>query len=266
MAKRKPRPNSGIGTNLPPYQAPPSPQASPVTATQAPTLNQPEANLKQSSGSGDIPPSTAAIDPAAVRELAKRLSTRLLKDGRWMGPGGVGSIRDQMMKDAMKGGMDKLSAQAWVYSELDRLYPPLGQEQPNTEPTAPPRLTPQAERVQGLGEIPEDWPELPPNASLSAEIGWVQANRLRVVEDLANGGNRIHLYKALTPAPSHAALGWLETSVRAYAKYVDVAARATSQQQDEADHVRRERLAIEEMRELLRSMRPVCPHCGGSLM
>ena len=33
---------------------------------------------------------------------------------------------------------------------------------------------------------------------------------------------------ASTPAPSMAALSWLETSIRSYAKYVDVVARALS--------------------------------------
>jgi hypothetical protein len=33
--------------------------------------------------------------------------------------------RNQMMKLARKQGMSKTDAQAWVYSELDRMYPPL---------------------------------------------------------------------------------------------------------------------------------------------
>ena len=75
----------------------------------------------------------------------------------------------------------------------------------------------------------------------------------------------VHLDRAGAPAPSHAALGWLETSIRSYAKYVDVVARSLSTHVDEDEHVRREKLAIEDMRALLAEMRPVCPHCGEPL-
>ena len=48
---------------------------------------------------------------------------------------------------------------------------------------------------------------------------------------------------------------WLETSVRAYSKYCDVAAKVTATVQDEQKMVRRERMAIEEVRGLLAAMR-----------
>ena len=48
-----------------------------------------------------------------------------------------------------------------------------------------------------------------------------------------------------------AALGWLETSIRSYAKYVDVVARSLATVQHEQDQVKRERLAISEVRGLL---------------
>ena len=50
-------------------------------------------------------------------------------------------------------------------------------------------------------------------------------------------------------------MGWLETSIRSYAKYVDVVARVASTAADEEEHVARERMAIEEIRELLAEMR-----------
>jgi RNA polymerase-binding transcription factor DksA len=44
---------------------------------------------------------------------------------------------------------------------------------------------------------------------------------------------------------------------------VDVAAKATSSQQDEQEHVRRERLALEEIDALLTEIdADTCPHCG----
>jgi hypothetical protein len=108
-------------------------------------------------------------------------------------------------------------------------------------------------QVVGLGSIPESWPPLPANAALVAEIGWVQANRLLVVNDRGDSVE-VDLSKARSPAPSYATLGWLETSIRAYTKFVDVAARVTATQENEQDMVRRERLAIDEVRRLLSEM------------
>ena len=39
--------------------------------------------------------------------------------------------------------------------------------------------------------------------------------------------------RARTPAPSRAALGWLETSIRAYSKYIDVVAKALKDEEND---------------------------------
>jgi len=105
--------------------------------------------------------------------------------------------------------------------------------------------------LQGLGAIPQSWGTLGPNASLPAEIAWVQANRLTIVDEKPGGPTVVRLEKAASPAPSMAALGWLETSIRSYAKYVDVVAKSLAVVQDEQDQVRRERLALAEIDSLL---------------
>jgi hypothetical protein len=169
------------------------------------------------------------------------ISKRLQKLPGWKSD--IESTRDRMMKEARKQGMSKIDAQAWTYTELDRLHPP-------DEVT----MSPAGGPLQGLGDIPEAWPELPDNASLAAEIGWVQAQRLRIVEERPSGQTVVHLDRARSPAPSWAALGWLETSVRSYAKFVDVVAKSLATQQDERELVQRERLAIDEMREILAEM------------
>ena len=107
--------------------------------------------------------------------------------------------------------------------------------------------------VSGLGEIPGNWPDLPPNAPLSAEVSWVQANRLRCVRETSDGVV-VDLSRALCPAPSYAALGWLETSIKTYAKFVDVAAKATASNDGEQAEIRREQQSIEEVRRLLAEM------------
>ena len=96
---------------------------------------------------------------------------------------------------------------------------------------------------------------MPSNTSISTEIGWVQANRLRIVEERLGRATLVRLDQAMSPAPSWAALGWLETSIRSYAKYVDVAAKVSGRGDEEGAVMRRERMAIEEMRELLEEMR-----------
>ena len=100
--------------------------------------------------------------------------------------------------------------------------------------------------VLGLGEMPPNWPELPANAQLQVEISWVTANRLRV-----RSGNGVDLSRALSPAPSYSALSWLETSILFPAKFADISVKATASQDDEREHIRREKMAIEEIRGLL---------------
>ena len=210
---------------------------------------------------GNIPPSPAgehsdpAEAPARPREEPQKVTVkrRLEQEGRWAE---IEPQRDEMMRLARKQqGMSKLDAQSWVYSELDRLYPP-PVPSPGTLPgdeiaQPPPGATSQ---IRGLSDLPGGWPELPANASLSAEVGWVQANRLRIVTEQASGSSSVDLGHALSPAPSWAALGWLETSIRSYAKYVDVAARATASDGGESGVVRRERVALDEVRGLLDEM------------
>jgi len=89
---------------------------------------------------------------------------------------------------------------------------------------------------------------------LIAEVGWVQSNRLVVVDEQASGATHVHLDRAHEPAPSRAALGWLETSIRSYIKYIDIVARSLQAVVDEADHVHHERMAIAEIHGLLREM------------
>jgi hypothetical protein len=148
--------------------------------------------------------------------------------------------------------MSKPDAQTWTYSELNRLYPPL-------EPERTTGLEYQLEsaeggNVSGLSDLPESWPKLPPNATLAVEVQWVLANRLQCVDETGDRV-RVDLSKALSPAPSYAALGWMETSIRAFAKFVDISAKTASGTQDDQEKVKRERMSIEEVRGLLAEMR-----------
>jgi len=188
------------------------------------------------------------------------------RDGRWTA---IEPQRDELMRIARRSGLDKEAARAEVYAKLLELYPQQEQHREESRGDAGGDANPAVRNdvaengthardeaaVTGLSDIPSEWPALPQNATLAQEIQWVQANRLSVVRDL---GDRaiVDLSRAMSPAPSWAALGWLETSIRAYAKFVDVAAKASAHVEDERDMVRRERLAIDEIRGLLAEMLP----------
>ena len=190
------------------------------------------------SGTADrVEGATHAREPVDILGISKRLQ----KDPRWLTA--IEPLRTKMMRDCRKQGMSKPDAQAWTYSELDRLYPPRDTEPP---PAADPPPDP---GVSGLSDLPEDWPQLPANAPLQVEVAWVTANRLRVRD-----GAGVDLTRALSPAPSHAALSWLETSLLFPSKFSDVAVKVTQHQDDEREGVRREKLAIDEIRELLAEM------------
>ena len=205
----------------------------------------PEPGTAPEPGNGNPtpPPTVAPLTHADAPVDILGITKRLQKLPGWKSD--IEPLRDRMMKEARKQGMPKADAQAWTYAELDRLHPAAV-----ATLSAPSGGGP----LQGLGDIPDDWPELPDNASLPAEIGWVQAQRLRIVEDQPSGATVVHLARARSPAPSWAALGWPETSIRSYAKFVDVVAKSMATQQDEATTVRRERLRIEEMRSILAEM------------
>jgi hypothetical protein len=125
-----------------------------------------------------------------------------------------------------------------IVDKLDELGAPTTVDKP-----------PADQGVSGLGEIPADWPQLPSNASLQVEIAWVSANRLRV-----RSGHGVDLSRALSPAPSYSALSWLETSILFPSKFADISVKATASQDDEKEHIRREKMAIEEIRGLLAEM------------
>jgi hypothetical protein len=157
-------------------------------------------------------------------------------------------IREERKKSGKRMTRDEINEVAW--QQAARAFPPL----PPEDLPAVSQESAVRGRVTGLGDIPGDWPELPENASLQSELGWCQANRLRVVEELPSGSTRVHLDRAGAPAPSLAALGWLETSIRTYSKYIDVVAKSLATQQDEQEMVRRERKSIDEMRQILDEM------------
>lgn len=199
--------------------------------------------------------------------LKFRVCKRLTAQGRW---DEAQPLKDSLIREAREAGYGREDAQRRAYLAIDEMFPPLAEglqgDRDRSEGGEAFRGDGDTERISsdsrtrddespviGLGDLPESWPKLPANAPLAQEIQWVTANRLQVVTEI---GDRsvVDLSKALTSAPSYAALGWLETSIRAYTKFVDVAAKATSQLEDEREHIRREKMAIADIRKLLAEM------------
>ena len=134
---------------------------------------------------------TREVDPLTVTQ-------RLQREGRWKD---IEQERNDMMKLARKRGMSKSDAQEWTYSELDRLYPPEEDNAPTPGGNSANRtMATDGGQIQGLGDIPASWPDLPDNASLAVEVGWVQANRLRIVEERAAGATVVRLDLSGSPA------------------------------------------------------------------
>jgi len=212
------------------------------------------------------------------RTHARDVTKRLQSEGRWFGQ--AETTRDDLMRSSKGKFKNDSERQLWVYAELDRMYPSVQYESGGASEVAQGLTATKQIRISSLGdqagsdsgqihglaEIPEGWPGLPANASLAAEIGWVQANRLFMVEERPGRATRVRLDQAASPAPSRAALGWLETSIRSYAKFVDVAAKVSgSDEGDEGAVVRAERRSTDEVRALLREMEEAegcCPSCG----
>jgi hypothetical protein len=194
--------------------------------------------MDQSSTADRVNRAAHSREPVDVLSISKRLQ----KDSRW--PEIIEPLRTKMMKERRQQGLSKAEAQAETYSELSRLYPP------EVTDSAEPAVADHADQgVSGLGDLPPDWPPLPANASLQVEVSWVSANRLRV-----RSGSGVDLSRALSPAPSYSALSWLETSILFPSKFADISVKATQNQEDEAQHIKREKIAIEEIRALLAEM------------
>jgi hypothetical protein len=177
-----------------------------------------------------------------MNESKVELMDRLRREGRWAE---ASKLKDTALADFRAKGMKRDEAAAAAWEAMAEAYPPL----PEADAVV------SSSRVQGLGDVPESWGAIPSNASLQSELSWVTANRLKVVEETPGGTIRVRLERAGSPAPSRAAIGWLETSIRAYSKFIDICARSLKDEVDEQAMVKRERMAVEEIQGLLAEMR-----------
>ena len=266
MPKRKPAPKDSA-TDLPRIVSSPNPDNDPATPQaeqhQQPTQPQPTnapgedttqpTITAQTKNPGDLANPVAVVAAGPSLELAHiaRVRDGETKSQCW----------ERLRREGRAAGMTRKGAIAHATGEVERLFPPPEPELP-AEPESSAQLDPEPDEkpaqpepisedhgVSGLGELPRHWPELPANAQLQVEIAWVTANRLRV-----RSGKGVDLARALSPAPSYSALSWLETSILFPSKFADISVKATADQDDEKEFIKREKLAIEEIRSILKEM------------
>ena len=244
------------------------------TTTAESTISEPSGDEKNT---GDVPnPDTLAGGIHEEESVESRLAsraTRLPGEGR---SGCHERLRRLARAEGMPRGQGPGTAYNWALEQTNILFakpaedlpppvpvpdPVVVDEEPEqtstivdkSDPTpvevAASTIVDKSDGVAGLGEIPESWPKLPANAPLSVEIAWVSANRL-----LVRSGKGVDLSRSLSPAPSYSALSWLETAILFPSKFADTLVKAPAQDEDEKEFVRREKLAIEEIRSILKEM------------
>ncbi len=198
-------------------------------------------------------------DGLACEETRAQASNRWVREGRrWE----TDTFRKDVIRQCRARGMTKEEASDHAWKACFAQFPPPGIEptEPEMSPigdkTAEPPAKPSPATAppddpisSGISDIPSSWPELPANAQLQVEIAWVSANRLRV-----RSGSGVDLSRALSPAPSYSALSWLETSILFPSKFADISVKASADQDDEKEFIRREKLAVEEIRGILKEM------------
>lgn len=237
--------------------------------TQAESTEQPTTQTEtaaKNTGVGYIPLTVAETATVYLDRQPKDMPLARMRDGETRG-----QCWERLRQEARTAGMTRRDAITYAGVTVDQVWiaplPPEPEQEPASEAVEPEPI-PEPESVAdpvemspigdtaspdsgvaGLGDIPEAWGELPANAQLQTEIAWVSANRLRVRD-----GSGVNLSRALSPAPSYSALSWLETSILFPSKFADISVKATANQDDEKEHIRREKMAIEEIRSILAEM------------
>jgi hypothetical protein len=183
-----------------------------------------------------------------VNESKIVLTERLRREGRWAE---ASKFKDDALSGFRSKGMKRDEASEAAWNAMEKAFPPIATVSATSETEAEEEADIQ---ILGLKDIPADWPPLPGNTSLQEEVKWCHANRVMVVKEREGGVVIVHLDRAITPAPSWAALGWLETSIRVYSKYIDVVAKALKDEEDEQATVKLEKIPIDEVKALFAEM------------
>jgi hypothetical protein len=183
--------------------------------------------------------------------LAKKreLMRRLREEGRL---GEAQRFMDAIRRQCATKGLPRAASVRIAWEEMERNFPPLSAEEV-------------AARKEDEGKKPDrtwrprNWPELPETGKYEDEVNWVYANYSRVIERTKEGGQRIRLSRATSPAPSQGALGLLEWAMdNRTAFYKDVVPKVRrGVDEGEEDKVRKEKRSIGEIRRIIEQMEAV---------
>ena len=181
-----------------------------------------------------------------MNESKIELTERLRRENRWPE---AANFKETARTDFRAKGMKRAEAAEAAWEAMAEAFPPLSVAEALADPGAPEGTTTHAP--------PVPWPDLPTDADFADEVRWVHSQYIRIIEETARG-RAIHWERATTPPPSTGACSlarWAAENRTAF--YKDMLPRVMAKVDDQAEEeakIRRERMALEEIDELLREM------------
>lgn len=181
-----------------------------------------------------------------MTESRIELTERLRAEGRWAE---ASNFRETARADFRAKKMSRQDAVEAAWEAMAEAYPPLS--------VAEAPANPGALEAAATHAPPVPWPDLPTDADFGEEVRWVHQQYIRIVEE-GPRGRVIHWDRASVKPPSTGACSlarWAAENRTAF--YKDMLPRIMAKVDDGAEeeaNIRRERMAIEEIRGLLAEM------------
>jgi len=174
------------------------------------------------------------------------LTERLRAEGRWAE---ASDFKETARGDFRAKGMKRAEAAEAAWEAMAEAYPPL--------PVAESPANPGVPEAVATDASPIPWPDLPTVGDFGEEVRWVHQQYIRIVEEGLRG-RVIHWDRASVKPPSAGACSlarWAAENRTAFYKDMlpKIMAKADDQAEEEAN-IRRERMAIDEIRGLLAQM------------
>jgi len=207
------------------------------------------------------------------------LERRLRREGRWAE---ARVDREKIRKRLRAGGATADEAVRHAWAEMERMYPPLREEEvaakkiaaaeerakkkasempeppgppeppkPEPKPEPKPDKPPAEKSYEGPLLLPPAWGELPAEAKWEDEVNWVYSN-LALCRETHKAGAKMNLNRALSHAPSIGAVTLMQFAVSNPTKFMsDLLPKAKREAEGESEMVQRERKSIAEIDQIL---------------
>jgi len=181
-----------------------------------------------------------------MNESKLELTERLRAEGRW---DEAAKFRETARADFRSKGMKRAEAVEAAWEAMSEAFPPLPVAEAPADPGAPESAPTHAP--------PVPWADLPTDADFADEVRWVHQQYIRIVEETPRG-RVIHWERASVKPPSTGACSlarWAAENRTAF--YKDMLPRVMAKLEDGAEeetNIRRERMALDEIDELLGEM------------